>query len=192
MPRQTTVDWSQVDWSLTNAEIGRLIGKSRSTVHERRDLLGLPQRRRGDPHRQPKKQYLCRWCGVSFSRAQRNGPHRGFCSPAHGWLSFEAARKKLWREKDFAAEMARLSPVCRPDENNKAASEWSLVSPAGDVHAFRNLAHFVREHPDLFEPADLIRKSSTTTNAALGLAALRPRADGTAARESWKGWTWRR
>jgi hypothetical protein len=81
------------------------------------------------------------------------------------------------------------SPVCRPDERNQHAADWSLCDPWGNVHNFRNLAHFVREHRDLFLPDDLVIRYRSNSRALAGLRLLRPECK-PKPRTRWKDWTW--
>lgn len=66
---------------------------------------------------------------------------------------------------------------------------WKIRSERGIVYEFKNLNQFVREHPGLFDPVDVIwgGKSKTRCRATHGIAALfHQRINGPT---SWKGWT---
>lgn len=73
-------------------------------------------------------------------------------------------------------------------EHNAHAKLFSVFSPDGNLFSFRNLNHFVREHPHLFAPQDVVWKgkdSNPWCRANRGLASLfksRPR-------RQWKGWS---
>jgi hypothetical protein len=64
-------------------------------------------------------------------------------------------------------------------------------SPTNVVWYVKNVRHFVRTHPELFDPEDVIMKKQKSSkyyycNAASGLGKLTGR---TRPRGSWKGWT---
>lgn len=84
------------------------------------------------------------------------------------------------------------SPITQPNEANCHAKRWSICDPSGEVHEFSNLAHFVRTHPDLFDPDDLVNRTGRPTSyicrATVGLGQLRPEKKMKV--NQWKGWTW--
>ena len=80
-----------------------------------------------------------------------------------------------------------VSPVCQTDERHFAAKTWKLRGPDGNVYEFRNLAHFVRSHLDLFSPEHR-KKCGQTIHATVMLGQLRP--DRSRPVGSWSGWTW--
>jgi hypothetical protein len=90
-------------------------------------------------------------------------------------------------------EMLANNPLCCKGVNNQKAKYFSLRSPVNIVYSFKNLTHFVRENPHLFNPDDVIwthkpPQTSPRCNAMCGLASLSPRKKHPAG--SWKGWTW--
>lgn len=74
------------------------------------------------------------------------------------------------------------------------ARHISVCSPTRRVYQIDNIAEFVRAHPDLFDPADTVEKSShvgrngtvRTYRAAQGISSLCRKVN---TRLSWKGWT---
>ena len=81
----------------------------------------------------------------------------------------------------------RAAANCQPDQRHFAAKFWRLRAPDGTIYEFKNLAHFVRSHPALFEPEHL-RLCSGHLYATLMLGALRP--DRARSIPSWRGWRW--
>ena len=79
------------------------------------------------------------------------------------------------------------SPVCQTDERHFAAKNWKLRGPDGNVYEFRNLAHFVRTHRELFSPEHL-KKSGGKIYAIHLLGCLRPERKKMI--HSWCGWSW--
>lgn len=132
-----------------------------------------------------RKIYVCGTCGCDYYL--RAGGH-GYCSPACGTLAYAKKQKAALLVDPMPDRVAR-SPLCQMDETNIHARDFHLVDPRGTVWHVRNLAHFVREHEDLFAAEDRIIRYSTNSRATAGLRLLRPgtkpRAKGT-----WKGWTW--
>lgn len=85
------------------------------------------------------------------------------------------------------------TPATKKGPTNAHSREGVLRSPDGRLWPFRNVCHFVREHPELFEPkdrAELPVKShpgKTRINAANALLQLF--GNGKEPRTHWKGWT---
>ncbi|WP_055884980.1 hypothetical protein [Methylobacterium sp. Leaf399] len=118
-----------------------------------------------------------------------------------GWTCTAAVRKPVPVDV-FAARLAphiearekakHDSPLAGPWETNASAREWSLLAPDGTAHRFRDLALWLRERADLFDPADVAERpqsrTGVSTNAQAQLGKLRP--ERRAGRKSWKGWTW--
>jgi hypothetical protein len=109
---------------------------------------------------------------------------------AHRKLRGEACRNP---ELPGVAACRLTRPDLQKGEQYFAARIWNLKSPKGVSFCFRNLSHFVRKHPELFDPTDVCwvsRRADVCMHcrASLGLASLSParrRPKGT-----WKGWTW--
>lgn len=90
-------------------------------------------------------------------------------------------------ERGVPARMA--SPMAGPFETNVHAVEFFLTSPDGTEYEGRNLALFVREHADLFDPVDVAEEKigatgQATCRAYRQLAKLLREPQ----RRSWKGW----
>lgn len=68
---------------------------------------------------------------------------------------------------------------------NHASKFWKVISPCGIVMEFRNLNHFVRENPHLFDPPDL-KWVGSSCRATKGIAGLFEKNTKSV---SWKGWT---
>ncbi len=79
-------------------------------------------------------------------------------------------------------------------ENHEKAQAWSLKSPDGRIHQFKNLRKFVRDNPALFDSEDVKLRPRTGhgmqnwSRAITGLAALSPRRK--ECRLTYKGWMW--
>lgn len=88
------------------------------------------------------------------------------------------------------------NPKFQATTKHVAAKEWTLRAPSGDIHTFRNLRHFIRQHEGLFVPEEVIWKAQgqnskiTWCVAYQALARLRPGSARTLA--DWQGWTWAR
>lgn len=90
---------------------------------------------------------------------------------------------------------ALRSPRAARGTGNAHAKAWRLRSPKGKIFQVTNLHHFVREHPELFEAADVIWKRTggkrgtggEYCNATAGIQAVRA---GRSA--AWKGWSLKR
>jgi len=98
-------------------------------------------------------------------------------------------------EKRAAALRGRpqAAPATAKGPTNKRSIEGALRDSGGRIWWFRNLTHFVREHPELFDASDLqwrpIRpgKSYCACNASKRLLALF--GCGKVVPGTWKGWT---
>jgi len=101
------------------------------------------------------------------------------------------AKGKAHTTADYELIGKKVSIVQRAmGEDHFEAKEWRLISPYGDVYRFRNLHHFVRENPDLFNPDDVIWKgrSNRWCRATAGICSIRPNRKKPAS--EWKGWFW--
>jgi hypothetical protein len=76
------------------------------------------------------------------------------------------------------------SPRFQRGESHINAKDWILRAPDRRIYKFRNLLHFVRRNPKLFNPSD----RATQRKAYGGLVALNPSRKNP--HGSWKGWTW--
>ena len=102
---------------------------------------------------------------------------------------------RLHREKKAEWRASALrNPKLRATDQHIAAKEWTVVSPIGVKHTFRNLKKWVRENPDLFEPSDVEWKSNNGRpnqdwcRAFQGIARLRP--GNSKFLPEWQGWRW--
>ena len=84
-------------------------------------------------------------------------------------------------------EGVKRSPNVGGFETNIHAKAWRLLSPDNTVYHFRNLALFLRQHTELFDPDDLTPRT-IGCRASAKLSRLRP--DNKNRRKSWKGWEW--
>lgn len=84
-----------------------------------------------------------------------------------------------------ANQKAQALPEMQPDERCLNAKDWSLCAPDGTRYTFRNLAHWVRTHTELFTPEDL-EPCGKTLKAIHCLGQLRPGRKYVT--ESWHGW----
>lgn len=115
-----------------------------------------------------------------------------------GMRRSEAVRENLARlHREKKAEWkasARRNPKLCATEQHIAAKEWTLISPTGNRHTFRNLKKWVRENETLFDAADVEwkspsgRASQEWCKAFQGLARLRPGNSKFLA--EWQGWRW--
>lgn len=128
------------------------------------------------------KQRTCLRCGASFTYRKSK-----YCSPACG---LAAQREHLAANIPPPEMWARRqeSPLTRRGPQHHTGRDWHLRAPDGRQYSFRNLSHFVRSHPDLFAPEDILETGRGGSNATAGLRALRPTPRCRAL--SWKGWTW--
>jgi hypothetical protein len=111
----------------------------------------------------------------------------------------EHSRKMRNRKQPAEFVEKRAAPLRgRPQRallTKKGPTHWGAMigavrSPENIVYEFRNLTHFVREHPHLFNPDDVMwrkRGSNETCRAAKGLINLFGK--GKVVNGSWKGWT---
>jgi hypothetical protein len=140
------------------------------------------------------KYLRCAECGAAYRAARLKGkplPHVVDPLVREKWL--EAVRTPEYRERirevmtgrEMATEITR-----RGSARHFKALHFTVRTPAGVPYRVDNLAEFVRSHPHLFDPADVVDRSrvraSYQSRATAGLAKLRA-VVGT--RLSWKGWT---
>ncbi len=129
-------------------------------------------------------------CGKRFKHKLR----RKFCSrrcPALLEMNKEnMTRLQTTLDRDHMVERIKESPLTGRFETNKAARFFSLRAPNNVIYEGRNLSHFIRTHPELFDPADLVPYNSREPRcrATGGLLSLCPRRK--VVQGTWKGWTW--
>lgn len=90
-----------------------------------------------------------------------------------------------------AATQKSVAAMHLKGEGHECSKPWKVRSPDNLVYMFKNVRHFVRNNPHLFDAEDVKwRKSGRAgplvCRAALGLTSLSPRAK--RAKLSWKGW----
>ncbi len=102
---------------------------------------------------------------------------------------------RLHREKKAEWKASAMkNPKLRATEQHIAAKEWTVMSPSGIKHTFRNLKKWVRENEDLFDTSDVEWKATDGKmnqewcRAFQGLARLRPGNSKLLA--EWQGWRW--
>lgn len=104
----------------------------------------------------------------------------------------KAARESGKKFVHLAHKAFAESPLCQKGEQNINAERWRVRSPHNVVYEFTNLAHFVRQNPELFDTEDLVwrttGRSSYTCRAFAGLSSLSPRRKRVTG--TWKGWLW--
>lgn len=90
-----------------------------------------------------------------------------------------------------ATKAAQGSVLAGRTESNIHAKEWVLVSPTDKIYHIKNLHHFVRQNPHLFNESDVIwkRKSGVRgtggeyCNATAGISNIQG-----GKTQAWKGW----
>ena len=95
------------------------------------------------------------------------------------------------QEIEAFKRMVKARPDMKPDERHFRARVWRIRSPENRVFEFKNLAKFIRDHPELFLPEDVIAPVSNKRkkcHAYGGLNSISPRLKRNVG--SWKGWTW--
>lgn len=145
-------------------------------------------------------------CGNTFSVPRSR--KRVTCSPecrhkhlvrvktgkTYKWHSEKAMQTILRKKKEgvplyvqrAGMKAAKNHPLYGPFDRNVHAIEWTLRSPDGEIHTFRNLNLWAREHADLFgeDPQKWKRLAS-------GFRQVKRSMQGKTKRpaNSYKGWT---
>jgi hypothetical protein len=82
-------------------------------------------------------------------------------------------------------------PGYQPIPEHYSAKWWSVRDARGVAHEFKNLCYFIRQHPELFLPEDLLTPGKTSQCRAYGgISSIRPSPTRKIVNGSWKGWTW--
>lgn len=168
-------------------------------------LNGRPWRRNG------RVKAKCASCGNEFEDYKSN--HRKYCSwgclvlsqvgrkPAH--LFTESVIKKrnesVMRSRHIVSRKlsgrTRIQPSVAKGVEHNRAKHLLVSSPSRRIYAVDNVSHFVRSHPELFNPDDLIQYRSSKSfrcKASCGLLSLIQKGfhgNRSNARGVWKGWT---
>jgi hypothetical protein len=103
-------------------------------------------------------------------------------------IEWRAAHPGIHRTSSIkGGRSVQTRPEFKRGEGHINAKFWSFRDPEGEVHKFVNLLHFIREHPDLFEPKDrIVRHGQCKASKCLGeLNPARRRHN-----QTWKGWSW--
>lgn len=147
------------------------------------------------PWRVKRREHKCPVCGrvISLTGKEVNWRQLVSCGDAactSRLLARGAVSKLKLHDRPDEWEAARKqghhdSPLSGPHPENVKAKEWRLIDPFGDLWEFRNLKHFIREHPELFAAEDTVGEAS---RAVTGIGKIRP--DREKPKRSWKGWTW--
>ena len=130
----------------------------------------------------PRIDRICAVCGKIFHSEKP----RKTCS--RKCLSKLDSQAKAGEYPVCVLDARRNSPILQADENHCLAKRWSLRSPEGKIYKFKNLAHFVRTHKNLFRPEELALVSPNRPAAVFYLGMLRPERKNR--RLSWHEWTW--
>lgn len=141
------------------------------------------------------RRYLrCAECGAAYRAARLKGkplPHVVDPVARENWL--KALQAPEHRERISAQMMGRVMATDltrRGSARHFKALHFTVRTPAGVPYRVDNLSEFVRSHPHLFDPADVVNRSrmraSYQSRATAGLRRLQA-VVGT--RLSWKGWT---
>lgn len=123
----------------------------------------------------------------SLKKAYREGRHS-----SKGFTSEQAKKYSALADRDKRAEALRRNAKKRigkpmptgPSARGEAhwhAKYWVMKDENNKTHVCINLSHFVREHPDLFEPQYLLM-NGTVPKAAKRIASAIQTGG------SWKGW----
>ena len=136
----------------------------------------------------------CEACGAAFRGEQlKRRPLAHVVDPVvrERWLRSQRSPERRERIRQRQTGRARVTELTRLDSPRHAAAlHIAVKSPAGVTYLVDNVAAFVRGHPELFAPEDVVNRRPPGTGyksrASCGLCRLQSVA-GT--RLSWKGWT---
>ena len=150
-----------------------------------------------DERRQVEK-IKCGECGKLFMQSRIK---EKYCSQS---CAGKSTTKKAWEKGLFKnmkknpeaqSEAAKANwasgkfegTSCEAGPNHHAGRIWRLRDPNNRTYQFKNLCEFVRNHPELFDPDDVIWGDGKP-RAVSGLQSISARSKH--AHCSWKGWTW--
>lgn len=136
----------------------------------------------------------CRPCAAVYLGAQlreRRPPHLTDPVAWERWLKGQQAPERRERMRELMTGREQVTELTRRGSpRHFRALHITVRSPAGVPYRVDNVAAFVRGHPELFSPEDVVSRDPRPgwyrSRAAAGLRRLQS-ASGTAG--SWKGWT---
>ena len=107
------------------------------------------------------------------------------------WLEWQRSPERRERLREVMTGRAKATEKTRRGSARHCrALHCTVRTPAGVPHRVDNLSEFVRTHPDLFDPEDVVNRlrgrAGYQSRATRGLARLQSESD---TRLSWKGWT---
>jgi hypothetical protein len=107
------------------------------------------------------------------------------------WLEGQRSPERRERLRQVLTGRAKATEKTRRGSARHCrALHCTVRTPAGVPHRVDNLSEFVRTHPDLFAPEDVVNqlrgRAGYQSRATRGLARLQSESD---TRLSWKGWT---
>lgn len=140
-----------------------------------------------------------RWQGgknYKMSEEARARMAKGHSERFKGWYRRKSPVREDEKNRLVAAgvNFRASDPRGQKGPLNHKALVWKLRSPEGKIYQFRNLAHFIRENEELFDPEDVVwkpvpsRPSVMKCLAYYALASLAPRRK--VNYETRKGWRW--
>ena len=123
----------------------------------------------------------------AFAKKKQDGEKRKVSKSTRRKIG-DAYCKTPMREK--AIETMKSHPSNKAGPEHKRAQRWKLRSPnRAQIFEFSSLEFFIKTHPHLFDPDDLIpSQKGKRSRASVGLGSLSPRLSKTTG--SWKGWQW--
>ena len=167
------IDWKKIDWSKSNSLIASENNCGKTTVGRWRKRLGMPAAK----HR----------ITPEHKKAMTEGRKRAIKA---GKYDAEYARKRAEQSgvsHSHSRRVAISKSHLQHGEDHTSAKHHELVSPSGALFRIKNIHEFVRNNPQLFEPADVVirRKPSrkSYSRATSGLSAV-----SSGNKKTWKGW----
>ncbi len=125
--------------------------------------------------------HACPACRPRYTAAKQFGKRPNVWSGAANERSDkDAMRDRAKAVRPAAVEAARRDPKSGPYVTNINAKVWTLETPSGDQIEVRNLALFVREHPEWFPDEKVAR-------ARIGYCAKAERLG--LPKRTWNGWS---
>lgn len=132
----------------------------------------------------------CAGCFQKASGLTRKGtkpPHLTDPEARKNWLAALQSEEHRKAQAERMTGFEHVKPQSmRNSPSHSCAVEFFVRSPANIVYYVRNICAFVNANRELFDEADLVNKSKTSSyssNATHGLGVLH-----TGRRNTWKGW----